>query len=262
MGLILHDWNLERKMHLIRAAYDALPEGGAFIVIENLIDDARRENAFGLLMSLNMLIEFGDAFDFTGADFAGWCGGRVQGDRGRAARRSDERRHRVQVLDRVVGSHAEESSGPARAVQSRSSASSTRSAWPRLSARQCSGSGRSGSLAVLAASARRRPVLGGLGRERRLVVSRLLQEARVHQAEVAAAGPAALDHLVAEAGAPLPVLGGLRPAAGLGGEAPQRGQALEVAERRLEHLPAPPARSPPGSWATQVVAVDRRPSGR
>jgi cyclopropane fatty-acyl-phospholipid synthase-like methyltransferase len=73
MGLILHDWNLEGKMHLIKAAYDALPEGGAFIVIENLIDDARRENAFGLLMSLNMLIEFGDAFDFTGADFAGWC---------------------------------------------------------------------------------------------------------------------------------------------------------------------------------------------
>jgi hypothetical protein len=73
MGLILHDWNLERKMHLIKAAYDALPEGGAFIVVENLIDDARRESAFGLLMSLNMLIEFGDAFDYTGADFAGWC---------------------------------------------------------------------------------------------------------------------------------------------------------------------------------------------
>jgi 16S rRNA G1207 methylase RsmC len=73
MGLILHDWNLERKMLLIKAAYDALPEGGAFIAVENLIDDARRENAFGLLMSLNMLIEFGDAFDYTGADFAGWC---------------------------------------------------------------------------------------------------------------------------------------------------------------------------------------------
>jgi SAM-dependent methyltransferase len=73
MGLILHDWNLDRKMKLIRAAYDALPEGGALIVIENLIDDARRENAFGLAMSLNMLIEFGDAFDFTGSDFAGWC---------------------------------------------------------------------------------------------------------------------------------------------------------------------------------------------
>ncbi|MEO6349959.1 MAG: methyltransferase [Candidatus Limnocylindrales bacterium] len=73
MSLILHDWNLEGKMHLIRSAYDALPEGGALIVIENLIDDARRENAFGLMMSLNMLIEFGDAFDFTGGDFAAWC---------------------------------------------------------------------------------------------------------------------------------------------------------------------------------------------
>jgi hypothetical protein len=73
MGLILHDWNLDRKMRLIQAAYDALPEGGTFIAIENIIDDARRENAFGLLMSLNMLIEFGDAFDFTGADFSGWC---------------------------------------------------------------------------------------------------------------------------------------------------------------------------------------------
>ena len=73
MGMILHDWNLEKKMHLIRAVYDALPPGGAFIVVENLIDDARRENAFGLMMSLNMLIEFGDAFDFTGADFSRWC---------------------------------------------------------------------------------------------------------------------------------------------------------------------------------------------
>jgi predicted O-methyltransferase YrrM len=73
MGLILHDWNLERKKQLVAAAYEALPEGGAFIAVENVIDDARRENAFGLLMSLNMLIEFGDAFDFTGADFAGWC---------------------------------------------------------------------------------------------------------------------------------------------------------------------------------------------
>ena len=73
MGMILHDWNLEKKQHLVRAAYDALPPGGAFVVIENLIDDARRENAFGLMMSLNMLVEFGDAFDFTAADFFGWC---------------------------------------------------------------------------------------------------------------------------------------------------------------------------------------------
>ena len=73
MGMILHDWNLEKKMHLIRSAYDALPPGGALVAIEALIDDARRENLFGLLMSLNMLIEFGDAFDYSGADFRGWC---------------------------------------------------------------------------------------------------------------------------------------------------------------------------------------------
>ena len=73
MGMILHDWNLDRKMQLITSAYNALPDGGAFVVIENFIDDARRQNVFGLMMSLNMLIEFGDAFDFTGADFTDWC---------------------------------------------------------------------------------------------------------------------------------------------------------------------------------------------
>jgi O-methyltransferase domain len=74
MGMILRDSNLEKKMHLIRSAHDALPPGGALVAIEALIDDARRENVQGLLMSLKMLIEFGDAFDFTGADFRKWCG--------------------------------------------------------------------------------------------------------------------------------------------------------------------------------------------
>jgi predicted O-methyltransferase YrrM len=73
MGNVLHDWSLERKKRLIAKAHAALPPGGAFIAIENLIDDARRSNAFGLLMSLNMLIEFGDAFDYTFADFQDWC---------------------------------------------------------------------------------------------------------------------------------------------------------------------------------------------
>ena len=73
MGMILHDWNLEKKKMLIAKAYRALPAGGAFVAIENIIDDERRQNAFGLMMSLNMLIEFGDAFDFTGAQFSEWC---------------------------------------------------------------------------------------------------------------------------------------------------------------------------------------------
>jgi O-methyltransferase domain len=73
MGMILHDWNLEKKMKLIRAAYHALPPGGPLVAVEALIDNARRENVFGLLMSLNMLIEFGDAFDYSAADFKKWC---------------------------------------------------------------------------------------------------------------------------------------------------------------------------------------------
>src|SRR5260370_24710449 len=73
MGMTRHDWKLEKKRHLTGAAYSALPPGGAFVASEALIDDARRENLFGLLMSLNMLIEFGDAFDYTGADFRKWC---------------------------------------------------------------------------------------------------------------------------------------------------------------------------------------------
>lgn len=72
MGHILHDWNLEQKLRLIQKAYDALPEGGAFIVYEALIDDDRRENALGLLMSLNMLIETSGGYDYTGADCQEW----------------------------------------------------------------------------------------------------------------------------------------------------------------------------------------------
>lgn len=73
MGMILHDWNLEKKLHLIRAAFNFLPPGDALVAIEAIIGDARRENLFGLLMSLNMLIEFGEAFDYSAADFRGWC---------------------------------------------------------------------------------------------------------------------------------------------------------------------------------------------
>jgi SAM-dependent methyltransferase len=75
MGNILHDWNEDGKRHLIQKAHTALRPGGALIAIENVIDDERRQNAFGLLMSLNMLIEFGAAggFDYTGAQYDAWC---------------------------------------------------------------------------------------------------------------------------------------------------------------------------------------------
>jgi hypothetical protein len=72
MGHILHDWNLEQKKALVAKAWAALPSGGALIVYEALIDDERRQNTFGLLMSLNMLIETPGGFDYTGSDCCQW----------------------------------------------------------------------------------------------------------------------------------------------------------------------------------------------
>ncbi len=73
MGMILHDWGLQDKKMLIKKAYHALPEGGALVIIENAIDNERNKNTFGMLMSLNMLIETLEGFDFTASDFEGWA---------------------------------------------------------------------------------------------------------------------------------------------------------------------------------------------
>jgi hypothetical protein len=72
MGNILHGMDEEAKQQLVQKVYDVLPDGGAFIAIENIIDNERRQNTFGLLMSLNMLIENGDGFDYTMIDFERW----------------------------------------------------------------------------------------------------------------------------------------------------------------------------------------------
>jgi hypothetical protein len=72
MGHVLHDWGLDDRKLLIRRAYDTLPVGGALIVYEAIIDDERRQNAFGLLMSLNMLIETPGGADYTGAECSAW----------------------------------------------------------------------------------------------------------------------------------------------------------------------------------------------
>lgn len=73
MGNILHDWDEEKKIMLMKKAYEALPEGGAFVAIECIIDDERKQNAFGMMMSLNMLIETGTGFDYTFSDFNNWA---------------------------------------------------------------------------------------------------------------------------------------------------------------------------------------------
>ena len=72
MGHILHDWSLEEKLMLLRKAHQALPDKGTLIVYESIIDDERRTNTFGMLMSVNMLIETQEGFDFTGSDCRSW----------------------------------------------------------------------------------------------------------------------------------------------------------------------------------------------
>ena len=72
MGMILHDWNLDVKITLLKKAHDVLPRGGALIVYEHLINDERRKNANGLVMSLIMLLETQGGFDYTGADCCKW----------------------------------------------------------------------------------------------------------------------------------------------------------------------------------------------
>lgn len=72
MANVLHDWGIAEKKMLIKKAYNALPTSGVLVVIENIIDDNRSVNAFGLMMSLNMLIESPGGFDFSKADIDVW----------------------------------------------------------------------------------------------------------------------------------------------------------------------------------------------
>ena len=68
MGHILHDWDLPTREMLIKKAFATLPAGGALIVYDMILDEKRRTNAAGLLMSLNMLIETRSGAEYTGSE--------------------------------------------------------------------------------------------------------------------------------------------------------------------------------------------------
>ena len=70
---VLHDWSTADKTMLIQKAYQALPDHGTLVVVENIIDNERNKNAFGLMMSLNMLIETDEGFDYSMSDFEHWA---------------------------------------------------------------------------------------------------------------------------------------------------------------------------------------------
>ncbi len=95
-GHILHDWSPQEKLALLRKAHDALPDGGAVIIYDAIIDNDRRASTFGLLMSVNMLIETPADAGYTAADsLARRC--RLPRQLRQAARRTrlHGRRHQV-----------------------------------------------------------------------------------------------------------------------------------------------------------------------
>ena len=159
-------------------------------------------------------------------------------------------------------------SAPASAGQRRSSASRTRRAslpirahWP--------GSGSSDSLAARNAAGQRGPASGRLGGESGLLAAGFLEEPRVHEPEVAAAGAAPLDHLVAEASAPLPVGKLLVPVADLRREAAQRREGPRSPPSQARASASRSARSPRARRRSGLRAVRprrcsacARPAGR
>jgi hypothetical protein len=73
MSLVLHDRGIEQRRQLVRAAYEALPPGGAFINISHMIGDERRQNVFALLISLSLMLDHGQGSEYTPAEFRAWC---------------------------------------------------------------------------------------------------------------------------------------------------------------------------------------------
>lgn len=72
LGHILHDWGLDQKREILATVSEAVNPGGTVLVYGTMIDEDRRDAELGLLMSLNMLVETPDGFDYTPSECIGW----------------------------------------------------------------------------------------------------------------------------------------------------------------------------------------------
>jgi phospholipid N-methyltransferase len=72
LGHILHDWGLDGKQEILANVSEAVHPGGAVVVYGTMIDEERREAEAPLLMSLNMLIETPNGFDYTPSQCLQW----------------------------------------------------------------------------------------------------------------------------------------------------------------------------------------------
>jgi SAM-dependent methyltransferase len=71
-GHVLHDWGQEEKQRLLEKAFEAVRPGGAVLVYDPMLDEGRRTNVFGLLSSLNMLLETHAGFEYTASQCQDW----------------------------------------------------------------------------------------------------------------------------------------------------------------------------------------------
>jgi 8-O-methyltransferase len=71
LGHVLHNWPPERRVRLLRSAYEALPPGGAVFVYDALVEDAEPRLP-NLLASLNMLVWSAGGLGYGLADLRAW----------------------------------------------------------------------------------------------------------------------------------------------------------------------------------------------
>ncbi|WP_076609320.1 methyltransferase [Natronorubrum thiooxidans] len=72
LGHILHDWGLDDKREILAKVSEAVNPGGTVIVYGTMIDEQRRDAELPLLMSLNMLLETPEGFDYTAGECIEW----------------------------------------------------------------------------------------------------------------------------------------------------------------------------------------------
>ena len=103
MGNNLCDLDLPGKQLLLAKAVEALPEGGALIVYDSIIDDDRRTNAAALLTSVAMVLQRQGALGTPERNAGNGWSRRVRGDVDATARRPSIGRHRLRLTRRPGG---------------------------------------------------------------------------------------------------------------------------------------------------------------
>jgi predicted O-methyltransferase YrrM len=72
LSLIMHDWSEADDRRILQKCYAALPSGGAVMICELLVNEAKSGPAPAALMSLNMLIETTGGRNYTAGEYGAW----------------------------------------------------------------------------------------------------------------------------------------------------------------------------------------------